>query len=145
MSLSNHSLNVSFIDWTGAIFIVCLVITSRCEFSWSPALYLLASVKFHTVEVTIFFLYELNYSTFCFALIFECSLWSSAIILLVLAMIVVDLMVIFPNISSFVFVSFCVWVATYHCILVILFNSVLILFHANCLLTLSDLPVLCSP
>lgn len=56
-------------------------------------------------------------------------------------MIVVDLMVIFASTYSFVFVSFCFWVATYHCILVILIISVLILIHAT-LLTFSDLPVL---
>lgn len=49
LSLSKCSLNISFDDGTGAIFIVCWVITSRYEFSWSPALYLLAfiNVSYH--------------------------------------------------------------------------------------------------
>lgn len=51
---------------------------------------------------------------FSVVFVFECSIWSSAIILLVLAMIVVDLMVIFAN-SSFVFFLF--WVTIYPCTL----------------------------
>lgn len=38
-------LNSSFDHGTGAIFIVCLVVTSRYEFSWSATLELLAFIN----------------------------------------------------------------------------------------------------
>lgn len=82
-----------FDDVTGAVFIVCLIITSR-----SVSIYLsvgLDNSPLYFCTLTVSFNLSGMTDLISYSLLINCSLWSSAIILLVLAMIVVDLMVIF--------------------------------------------------
>lgn len=85
-----------FGDVPGAVFIVCLVITCRSVLFIGPYVVFPSEkgVEFGGLTSLNNFLHQKNkLYLFCFLCFFKCSLWSSAIILLVLVMIVVDLMV----------------------------------------------------
>lgn len=78
---------------TGAVFIVCLVITSRFAFFLLPFDLIYSAFLSSHMNLLVASQFLLKYMFFLFSLLIKCSLWSSAIILLVLAMIIVDLMV----------------------------------------------------